>query len=131
MVLNGVQSVDRYQWPQRAAISPALSCTHDVSRSTASRSTTTVPIGGICEIGRRDLMRRMSALDSGCPGLIDARFLRRLGNHPVTALVDRRRDARQHAWLESRLEVCRHGPDQAEDAIELSRLWQLPQLVER
>ncbi|MEO8677692.1 MAG: hypothetical protein ABI665_01520 [Vicinamibacterales bacterium] len=36
-----------------------------VSRSTPSRSATTLPIGGICEAGRRERTRATMALSSG------------------------------------------------------------------
>ena len=52
--------------------SPARSSIHAVMRSSASRSCSTVPSGGICVDGRRDRIRTSIALRFGAPGVTNA-----------------------------------------------------------
>src|SRR4051794_32592072 len=49
----------------------SISLTHAPTNSTASRSTTVVPSGGIWVDGRRDFMRATIELSSGCPAVMN------------------------------------------------------------
>src|SRR5688500_17839712 len=123
--------------------------TQEFNRATARLSTKTLPSGGICDDGRRDFTRRTTALDSGCPGLIsrDASWASGTTQCPRLPTVVARAAVHSSAPgcpLPPRASA-RGGPELVEgpdpdtvcfrinpsDAIELSRLWQLPQFVDR
>src|SRR5687767_5984115 len=100
---------------------------HEVTRSTPFLSTTTVPSGGICDDGRRDFILRAIALDSGWPGLInrDASCASGTTQCPrFPAVVVR-------AGVHSAVSVTLCFRINPSETIELSRLWQLPQFVDR
>src|SRR5689334_21853038 len=118
---------------QRAAIvfhSSPLPCPHIVNKSIACLSATTVPIGGICEIGRRDFTRRMIALDSGCSGLMirDSSCASGTSQWPRLFTLVASADAHVNESGSSRTVYFKFNPS---DAIEPSLLWQLPQFVDR